>query len=179
MDKKKMLIEKFSRIRSDVESFINEINVEEVKTQVNSFIQEARKDVLDKVVDKDLKEIKRRLEREKSHIEVKALRFLNKQKRELDTLQAKLDKVIGMINTKINKTGSQKSSRPANSPSTKKKASAKPQPKNPAKAEVKSPKRKVASPNKKVPLPESPKKAPMKNAAAKKPFVKQPTKRHK
>lgn len=91
--KKGKVIGKFNEIKSNIESFISDVNVGEIKQSFNTLVKDARKD-FNKLVDKDMDVVKKKFKKEKSDIEKKAKKFLDEHKKELNGLQAKLDKLM-------------------------------------------------------------------------------------
>ncbi|MFP5386345.1 MAG: hypothetical protein ACLGHN_09725 [Bacteriovoracia bacterium] len=92
-DKKKKVIDKINEIRANIESFIADVNINELKSSFNTMIKDAQKDI-NNLVDRDLENVKKKLQKEKVDLESKAKKFLEKQKKELATLQAKFDKLV-------------------------------------------------------------------------------------
>jgi hypothetical protein len=56
-------------------------------------MKEAQKD-WNKLVDRDLQDMKKKLQKEKAEVEVKAKKFLDSHKKELNALQSKIDKLV-------------------------------------------------------------------------------------
>jgi hypothetical protein len=92
-DTKQKVMGKINEIKSNIESFVSDINVNELKASINSMVKDAQKD-LNKLIDKDLDSVKRKLQKEKDDFEAKAKKFLDGHKKELTTLQAKFDKLV-------------------------------------------------------------------------------------
>ena len=92
-DKKKKVIEKINEIRANIESFIADVNINELKSSFNTMIKDAQKDI-NNLVDRDLENVKKKLQKEKVDLEARAKKFLDNQKKELANLQAKFDKLV-------------------------------------------------------------------------------------
>ena len=84
---------KINEIKSNLETFISDVNINELKNSFNQMIKDAQKDFKGRV-DKDLEAMKKKLHKEKEDFEQKAKGFLDNHKKELVTLQAKLDKLV-------------------------------------------------------------------------------------
>jgi len=82
-----------NKIRSNIESFISDVNVNELKASLNLMVKDAQKD-LTKLVDKDLGTLKTRFAKERTILEKKAKKFYEKHQKEIDALQTKFDKLI-------------------------------------------------------------------------------------
>lgn len=92
-DTKAKVMGKINEIKSNIETFISDVNVNELKSSFNLMMKDAQKD-FSKLVDKDLEVVKKKLQKEKADFEVKAKKFLESHKKELETLQAKFDKFV-------------------------------------------------------------------------------------
>ena len=92
-DTKTKVMGKINEIKSNVQTFINDVNVTEIKATLNAKMKEAQKD-WNKLVDRDLQDMKKKLQKEKAEVEAKAKKFLDSHKKELNSLQAKLDKLV-------------------------------------------------------------------------------------
>jgi hypothetical protein len=90
---KNKVMGKINEIKSNIETFISDVNLSDLKNNFNLMIKDAQKDFKG-LVDKDLESVKKKLQKEKKDFQVKAKNFLNDQKKELATLQAKFDKLI-------------------------------------------------------------------------------------
>lgn len=92
-DTKAKVLGKINELKSNVQTFINDVNVGEIKATLNAKVKEAQKD-WNKLVDKDLADMKKKLQKEKAEVEKKAKQFLDGHKKELNALQAKIDKLV-------------------------------------------------------------------------------------
>lgn len=92
-DTKTKVMGKINELKSNVQTFINDVNVQEIKATLNAKVKEAQKD-WNKLVDRDLQDMKKKLQKEKAEVEMKAKKFLDSHKKELNTLQAKIDKLV-------------------------------------------------------------------------------------
>lgn len=92
-DKKSKVIGKINEIKSNIETFISDVNVNEIKSSINVLVKDAQKD-FNKLINKDLDSVKKKLQKEKADIEKKAKVFLEGHKKELNALQAKFDKLV-------------------------------------------------------------------------------------
>lgn len=92
-DAKNKVIGKINEIKSNIETFIADVNVNDLKASFNLMVKDAQKD-FNKLVNKDLQDVKKKLQKERQDIEKKAKKFLDGHRKELDTLQAKLEKLI-------------------------------------------------------------------------------------
>lgn len=90
---KEKVMGKINEIKSNIETFVDGIDVNALKSKMNVLVKDAQKD-FNKLVDKDLADMKKKLQKEKSDIEAKAKKFLDGHKKELNTLQAKFDKLV-------------------------------------------------------------------------------------
>ncbi|MES2529195.1 MAG: hypothetical protein V4598_19065 [Bdellovibrionota bacterium] len=92
-DTKAKVMGKINEIKSNVQTFINDVDVTAIKATLNAKMKEAQKD-WNKLVDRDLQDMKKKLQKEKSDVEAKAKKFLDSHKKELNSLQAKIDKLV-------------------------------------------------------------------------------------
>lgn len=92
-DPKEKVKQKFNEIRSNVESFISDIKVDDLKRSFSLMMKEAQND-FNKIVTKDLEAMKKNFQREKVELEKKTKQFLSEQKKELNVLQTKLEKLM-------------------------------------------------------------------------------------
>ncbi len=92
-DTKAKVMGKINEIKSNVQTFINDVNMTDIKASINAMVKDAQKD-FHKIVDKDIAEMKKKLQKEKTQVEMKAKKFLDGHKKELNTLQAKIDKLV-------------------------------------------------------------------------------------
>jgi hypothetical protein len=92
-DTKAKVLGKINELKSNVQTFINDVNVSEIKATLNAKVKEAQKD-WNKLVDRDLQDMKKKLQKEKAEVEIKAKKFLDSHKKELNALQSKIDKLV-------------------------------------------------------------------------------------
>jgi len=92
-DTKTKVLGKINELKSNVQTFINDVNVQDIKATLNAKVKEAQKD-WNKLVERDLQDMKKKLQKEKAEVEMKAKKFLDNHKKELNTLQAKIDKLV-------------------------------------------------------------------------------------
>jgi hypothetical protein len=92
-DTKAKVMGKFNEIKSNIETFISDVNVNELKQSLNTMIKDAQKD-FSQIVDRDLENVKKKLQKEKADFETKAKKFLDGHKKEVAMLQAKIDKLM-------------------------------------------------------------------------------------
>jgi hypothetical protein len=92
-DTKAKVLGKINEIKSNVQTFIKDVDVSEIKATLNAKVKEAQKD-WNKLVDKDIADMKKKLQKEKAEVEKKAKQFLDGHKKELNALQAKIDKLV-------------------------------------------------------------------------------------
>lgn len=90
---KAKVLGKINEIKSNIESFISDVNVNELKSSLNVMMKDAQKD-FNKLVDKDLENLKKKFQTEKSALEKKAKKFLDSHKKELTALQVKFEKLV-------------------------------------------------------------------------------------
>jgi len=93
-DRKAKVIGKINEIKSNIETFISDVNVNDLKKSFNLLVKDAQAD-FQRVVNKDLEAVKAKLHKEKADYEKKAKEFLAKHKKEIEVLQAKLAKLQG------------------------------------------------------------------------------------
>lgn len=92
-DTKTKVMGKINELKSNVQTFINDVNVQDIKASLNAMMKDAQKD-WNKLVDRDLQDMKKKLQKEKAEVEVKAKKFLDGHKKELNMLQAKIEKLV-------------------------------------------------------------------------------------
>jgi hypothetical protein len=90
---KEKVMGKINEIKKNVETFIADVNVNELKDSLNSMVKDAQKD-FNKLVDKDLGNLKAKFQKEKSVLEKKAKKFYENHKKEISALQTKFDKMV-------------------------------------------------------------------------------------
>ena len=90
---KEKVMGKINEIKKNVESFIADVNVNELKESLNTMVKDAQKD-FNKLVDKDLGNLKSKFQKEKSVLEKKAKKFYDNHKKEISALQNKFDKLV-------------------------------------------------------------------------------------
>jgi len=91
--RKNRVMGKINEIKSNIETFISDVNVNDLKSSFNLMVKDAQKD-FNKLMNRDLEVLKKKLQKEKSDFESKAKKFLEGHKKELATLQSKVDKLI-------------------------------------------------------------------------------------
>lgn len=106
-DTKNKVIGKINEIKSNINSFISDVNVSELKSSLNVMMKDAQKDI-SKLVEKDLETVLARLKKERSDFEAKAKKFIDGHKKELATLQEKFDKLV-KATSKLKKPAAKKS----------------------------------------------------------------------
>lgn len=92
-ERKNKVMGKINKIKSNIETFIADVNVNDLKNSFNVMVKDAQKDFKG-LVEKDLEMVKKKLQQEKEDFENKAKKFLDSQKKELATLQTKIDKLV-------------------------------------------------------------------------------------
>ena len=92
-DTKNKVIGKINEIKTNINSFIADVDVNELKSSINVMMKDAQKDI-SKLVEKDLETVLSRLKKERSDFESKAKKFIDGHKKELATLQEKFDKLV-------------------------------------------------------------------------------------
>ncbi len=90
---KEKVIGKINEIKKNVETFISDVNVNELKESLNTMVKDAQKD-LSKLVDKDLGNLKSKYHKEKMALENKAKKFIEGHKKEIVALQKKFEKMV-------------------------------------------------------------------------------------
>jgi len=90
---KEKVMGKINEIKKNVESFIADVNVSELKETLNTMVKDAQKD-FSNLVDKDLGALKKKFAKEKGDLEKKAKKFFDNHKKEISALQAKFDKMV-------------------------------------------------------------------------------------
>jgi len=90
---KEKVMGKINEIKKNVETFIADVNVNELKESLNTMVKDAQKD-FSSLVDKDLGALKTKFAKEKSILEKKAKKFYEGHKKEIDALQAKFEKMV-------------------------------------------------------------------------------------
>ena len=90
---KEKVMDKINEIKKNVETFISDVNVNELKDSLNTMVKDAQKD-FNKLVDKDLGSLKTKFQKEKSVLEKKAKKFFDNHKKEISALQNKFDKLV-------------------------------------------------------------------------------------
>ncbi len=113
-DRKAKMKEKFSELKGNIETFISDIKVDDLKKSFSMMVKEAQKE-FNQLVDRDLEVMKKKLQEEKVEIEKKAKVFLEAQKKELRMVQEKLDQLMKKASKKA----------PASKKTTKKASAAK------------------------------------------------------
>ena len=92
-ERKNRVMGKINEIKSNIETFISDVNVNDLKSSFNLMVKDAQKD-FHKLMEKDLENLKKKLQNEKSDFENKAKKFLEGHKKEIAILQSKLDKLV-------------------------------------------------------------------------------------
>ena len=90
---KNKVIGKINKIKSNIEKFIADVNVNDLKSSLNLMVKDAQKD-FNNLVEKDLEKVRKKLKKEKEDFDAKAKKFLDGYKRELSSLEDKIDKLI-------------------------------------------------------------------------------------
>jgi hypothetical protein len=90
---KEKVMGKINEIKKNVETFIADVNVTELKESLNTMVKDAQKD-FSNLVDKDLGALKTKFAKEKSILEKKAKKFYEGHKKEINALQAKFEKMV-------------------------------------------------------------------------------------
>lgn len=90
---KAKVMNKINEIKSNIETFISDVNVNDLKDSLNTMVKDAQKD-FGKMVDKDLGNFKSKFAKEKSVLEKKAKKFFDNHKKEISALQSKFDKLV-------------------------------------------------------------------------------------
>ncbi len=92
-DQKAKVIGKINEIKSNIETAIASVNVNELKDSLNTMVKDAQKD-FNKLVDKDLGSLKVKFQKEKTVLEKKAKKFFDNHKKEISALQTKFEKLV-------------------------------------------------------------------------------------
>lgn len=122
-DKSSKVIGKINEIKTNIESFLSDVNVNDLKASFNQMVQDAQKD-LNNLITRDLETVKKKLQKERTDIEKKAKKFLDQQKKELDLLQEKVEKLIkNNSQSKTMKTSAKKVTKKATTKKVSKKVS--------------------------------------------------------
>ncbi len=90
---KNKVIGKINKIKANIETFISDVNVGDLKASINLLVKDAQED-FNRLVDKDVDAVRKRLKKEKEDLEGKARKFLKAQKKEFKALQEKLDTLV-------------------------------------------------------------------------------------
>ena len=90
---KEKVMGKINEIKSNIESAIASVNVNELKDSLNTMVKDAQKDI-SKLVDKDLGTLKSKFQKEKAVLEKKAKKFYENHKKEISALQTKFEKMV-------------------------------------------------------------------------------------
>ena len=90
---KEKVMGKINEIKKNVETFIADVNVNELKESLNTMVKDAQKD-FSNLVDKDLGVLKTKFAKEKGILEKKAKKFYEGHKKEIHALQAKFEKMV-------------------------------------------------------------------------------------
>jgi ElaB/YqjD/DUF883 family membrane-anchored ribosome-binding protein len=90
---KEKVMGKINEIKKNVETFIADVNVNELKESLNTMVKDAQKD-FSNLVDKDLGVLKTKFAKEKGILEKKAKKFYDGHKKEINALQAKFEKMV-------------------------------------------------------------------------------------
>ena len=90
---KEKVMGKINEIKKNVETFIADVNVNELKESLNTMVKDAQKD-FSNLVDKDLGVLKTKFAKEKGILEKKAKKFYEGHKKEINALQAKFEKMV-------------------------------------------------------------------------------------
>jgi hypothetical protein len=90
---KEKVMGKINEIKKNVETFISDVNVNELKESLNTMVKDAQKD-FSNLVDKDLGVLKTKFAKEKGILEKKAKKFYEGHKKEINALQAKFEKMV-------------------------------------------------------------------------------------
>lgn len=102
-DKKSKMKDRFKEIRSNIESFISDVNVDDLKRSFGMMMKDAEKD-FNQLINKDLESMKKKLREEKADFEQKAKKFMGEHRKEIDGLQSKLDKFMQVAKKATAKT---------------------------------------------------------------------------
>lgn len=128
---KNKVLSKINEIKTNIENFIAEVNLTELKASLNTLVKDAQQDLNNKV-QVDLENLKKKLQKERADIEKKAKKFLDGHRKELSILQTKLDQLIkknAKLKTKSKSTTAKTPAAPTSKKSVKKKVAKSIQPK--------------------------------------------------
>jgi hypothetical protein len=115
---KNKVMGKINEIKSNIETFISDVNVNDLKASVNLMMKDAQND-FNKLINKDIDLLKKKLQKEKQDFESKAKTFLDGHKKEIASLQAKVEKLI-KVTQKLSKKSSKNPSKASEAGSKKK-----------------------------------------------------------
>ena len=118
-DTKNKVIGKINEIKTNFNSFIADVDVNELKSSINVMMKDAQKDI-SKLVEKDIETVLSRLKKERSDFESKAKKFIDSHKKELATLQEKFDKLV-KATSKLKKPRSTSKKTSSDAPTSRKK----------------------------------------------------------
>jgi ElaB/YqjD/DUF883 family membrane-anchored ribosome-binding protein len=90
---KEKVMNKINEIKGNIETFLSDVNVNDLKDSLNTMVKDAQKD-FSKLVDKDLGSLKTKFAKEKGILEKKAKKFFDNHQKEISALQAKFDKMV-------------------------------------------------------------------------------------
>ena len=90
---KEKVMGKINDIKNNIETFIADVNVNELKDSLNTMVKDAQKDFTD-LVDKDFGTLKTKFAKEKGILEKKAKKFYENHKKEITQLQSKFEKMV-------------------------------------------------------------------------------------
>jgi ElaB/YqjD/DUF883 family membrane-anchored ribosome-binding protein len=90
---KEKVMNKINEIKGNIETFLSDVNVNDLKDSLNTMVKDAQKD-FSKLVDKDLGSLKTKFAKEKGILEKKAKKFFDNHQKEISALQAKFDKLV-------------------------------------------------------------------------------------
>ena len=84
---------KINEFKSNIGTVISDLNVADVKKSINALVKDAQRD-FNKILNRDIDLMKKKLKKEKLDIEKRAKKFLDGHKKDLASLQAKFDKLV-------------------------------------------------------------------------------------
>ena len=116
---KEKVMGKINEIKKNVETFIADVNVNELKESLNTMVKDAQKD-FSNLVDKDLGVLKTKFAKEKGILEKKAKKFYEGHKKEINALQAKFEKMVKTSGKKQAPKAAPKAAAPKKKVATKK-----------------------------------------------------------
>lgn len=90
---KKKVVSKLNALKKNVEDYVSHVDVNGLKASLNSHVKNAQKD-FNRIVNKDLEVLKKKLQKEKLDVEKKAKKFLDGHKKELNALQTRFEKLL-------------------------------------------------------------------------------------